>query len=227
MANFCTKCGKQAKPGIKFCTSCGGQLKAKPAPPPVAPPPVAVPPPPPPSRGSGCSGCAIGCLVAILIIVLLLAGLIGGGYYFLSKLKKAEPGDYFEVDSKGTPVSCGDSLTCIDSKLKVCASAEGETELGEFADVEFEVVGKSGTSCVIFAKIVNIRELPAGMDVIPDFILKTMFKDLSLECLVPQNIYTQGMEKVGEYIGDNMVDICKGPLFDAAEKFGVDLEDLK
>jgi len=171
--------------------------------------------------------CFIGCLVAFLVVMLILAGLIGGGYYLLSRLKKAEPGDYFEVDSKGTPVSCGDSLTCIDSKLKVCASAEGEAVLGEFADIEFEIVGKSGTSCVIFAKIINIKELPAGMEMIPDFILKAMFKDLSMECLIPQEISIEGMEKVEKYIGDNMVDICKGPLFDVAEKFGVDLNNLK
>lgn len=181
----------------------------------------------PPQKKSGCSGCAIGCLVSSLVMVLILAGLIGGGYYLLSRFKKAEPGDYFNVDSRGMPISCEDSLTCIDNNLKMCASAEGETELGEFASVEFEVVGKSGTSCVIFAKIVDIKKLPDNLSMVPDFILNMMFKDLSMECLVSQEVYSEGIESVEKYIGDNMADVCEGPLFDAAEKFGIDLSSLK
>jgi len=227
MPNFCTKCGKQAKPGIKFCVSCGGKLKTKSTspspPPPVVSPPVVTPP-----RGkSGGVGCLVGCLVIILVFILLVGGLIGAGYYFLSKLKKAEPGDYFEVDAKsGETTSCGSSLSCIDESLKTCSSATGEANLGEFAEVEFEVLGTSGSSCVVFVKIVDIKELPDELDLIPDFILNSMFKDLSMECLVPKTAYSRGMEYVGEYIGENMTEACKGPLFDMAEKFGIDLEDL-
>lgn len=209
MPNFCTKCGKSIKAGGKFCTSCGsGHVAKKQAPPPPPPPP---PPLPPPPIRSGCgAGCAVGCLVVIIIIVLFLALIIGGGYYLLSKFKGAEPGDYFEVDNEDS---------------KICERIEDEIELGEFATAEFEVLGASGKDCVIFAKIVDIKKLPEGMDVIPDFILKMIFKDLSIECLVPQTIYKKGVESAGEYIGNNLTEACKGPLFDMAEKYDIDLEN--
>lgn len=212
MPNFCTKCGKASKPGIKFCTSCGGSIKVKtvaPPPRPVAPPP---PPPPPPRRGgSGCgTGCAVGCLIMVLMTILLLALVIGGGYYLISKFKGAEPGDYFEVDNKNS---------------KICERMEDTADLGEFAVAEFEVLGANGSDCVIFVKIVDIKELPEGMNLIPDFVLNIILKDLSIECLVPQTIYKKGIESAGEYIGKNLTEACKGPLFDMAEKYDIDLEN--
>jgi len=240
MAKFCTKCGKSSKPGVKFCTSCGGAVKVKKVPKPAAPETRSLlanrdrvsdsPPPPPRTRrrgGSGCSGCLMGCLISGLISLLISAVLIGGAYYFFTQLKKAEPGDYFEIDNPGGKViECGDSLSCVEENIESCSKASGEADLGEFASVEFEVMGKSGTSCVVFAKIVDINELPEGMDMVPSFILDIILKDLSMECLIPRNIYTGGVEKIGGYISDNMVDVCEGPLFDMAEKFNVDLSDM-
>lgn len=219
MPNFCTKCGKPIKPGGKFCVSCGAGSKSKSS---------ALPPPPPPRRSGRGTGCAVGCLVITLIIVLFLALIIGGGYYFISKFKNAEPGDYFEVDAKSKSekaVSCGSSVSCIDDNLKTCSRATGEADLSEFAVAEFEVLGTSGKDCVIFAKIVEIKELPEGMNTIPDFVLNIIFKDLTMECLIPQIVYKKGMESVGEYIGENMTEVCEGPLFDMADKYGVDLEN--
>ncbi|MBU2545509.1 zinc ribbon domain-containing protein [Patescibacteria group bacterium] len=223
MPNFCTKCGKSIKAGGKFCTSCGAGHVAKRQ---VPPPP---PPPPPPRRSSGCgAGCAVGCLVVTIIIALFLALIIGGGYYLLSRFKNAEPGDYFEVDAKSKSekaISCGSAVSCIDNNLKTCSRATGEAELGEFATAEFEVLGTSGRDCVVFAKIVDIKKLPDGMDMIPEFVLNIIFEDLTMECLIPQTVYKEGMEGVGTYIGENMTEVCKGPLFDMAEKYGVDLEN--
>lgn len=224
MPNFCTKCGKLIKG--RFCASCGSGAKLRSQ---ASLPPPPAPSPPPPPRRSGCgTGCAVGCLVMVLIIILFLALIVGGGYYFLSKFKNAEPGDYFEVDAKSKlekAVSCGSVSSCIDDNLKTCSRATGEAELGEFATAELEVLGTSGKDCVVFAKIVDIKKLPEGMEVIPDFILNIIFKDLSMECLIPQTIYKKGMEGIGEYIGDNMTKACKGPLFDMADKYGVDLEN--
>lgn len=180
-----------------------------------------------PKSKSNYVDCLVGCLVIILVSILFIGSLIGAGYYFLSKLKKAEPGDYFTVDSKSEKTDlCGFSSSCIDEKLKTCSSATGKADLGEFVEIEFEILGTSGNSCVIFAKIVDIKKLPDELDLIPDFMLNSMFKDLSMECLVPKTAYSKGMEYVGEYIGENMTEICKGPLFDMAEKFGINLEDL-
>ena len=163
---------------------------------------------------------------------MILAGLIGTGYYFLSRIKKAEAGDYFDIDPKSKKektIKCGDSLTCLEDNLKKCAPAKGEADLGEFAEAEFEVLGfaEGSDSCVVFAEITELKELPEGLDVIPNFILEKMFEDLSFECLIPEKVYQKGIEDVGEYIGDNLVEACEGPLFDLAEKFGVDLEDLE
>jgi len=65
--------------------------------------------------------------------------------------------------------------------------------------------------------------MPEGMESVPDFILESMMNNFSLECLVPQTEYAQGIEAVGEYISDNMVDACKGPLLDFADKFGIEI----
>ena len=71
----------------------------------------------------------------------------------------------------------------------------------------------------------EFASMPEDMEGIPSFIIEKLLKDLSMECLVPESVYKKGMEDVGEYVGENMSKICKGPLFDMAEKFGVELED--
>lgn len=239
MPKFCPKCGKNLKPGKSFCTACGVKMRKrqtrKTAPAPLSPPPASAPTVASAGKkgGAGCgTGCLIGCLIVALVALLILAGLIGTGYYFLSRMKKGEAGEYFDIDPKSKKektIKCGDSLTCLEDNLKKCAPAEGEADLGEFAEAEFEVLGfaEGSSSCVVFAKITELKELPEGLDVIPNFILEKMFEDLSFECLIPEKVYNKGIEDVGEYIGDNLVEACEGPLFDLAEKFGVDLEDLE
>lgn len=233
MTNFCAKCGKKNKPGIKFCTFCGGKLKTKPTPTsealtPSAPVSAPAPPPPPPKQGSGCgTGCLVGCLIVLLVFILIFAILFGTFYYFVF-LREKEPGSYFDIDSDvGKTVNCKDSLSCLEDNLKECSPAKGKTEMGDFAKVELEILGTSkGDSCVIYAKIIEINELPPGLDVVPDFLIEKMFENLSMECLVPEKIYKQGMDSVGDYIGENIYEVCKGPLFDWTEKFGINLEDI-
>jgi len=251
MPKFCPKCGKGLKPGKSSCTACGAKMKTRqaktktrqvrktapvPAPPPVKPvraPAAPLPPPPPSKGGAGCgTGCLVGCLIVVLVVLLILGILIGVGYYFLFGMKKGEAGDYFDIDPKSKKektVKCGDSLACLENNLKKCAPAKGEADLGEFAEAEFEVLGfaEGSDSCVVFAKIIELNELPEGLDIIPGFLLDKVFEDLSFECLIPEKVYQKGIEDVGEYIGDNLVEACKGPLFDLAERFGVDLEDLE
>jgi len=237
MPKFCPKCGKNLKPGKSFCAACGAKMKTgqirKTASAPAASTPSSAIPLPPSPKGGGCGkGCLIGCLIAALIALLILAGLIGTGYYFFSRMKDGEAGGYFDIDPKSEAektIKCGDSLSCLEDNLKKCAPAKGETDLGEFAEAEFEVLGfaEGSDSCVVFAKITEVKELPEGLDAIPDFILEKMFKDLSFECLIPEKVYEKGIEDVGEYIGNNLVEACEGPLFDLAEQFGVDLEDLE
>jgi len=226
MPKFCPKCGKSLKPGKSFCTACGAKVPLPPASAPVGASAGK-------KGGAGCgTGCLVGCLIVVLVVLLILAGLIGTGYYFLSRMKKAEPGEYFDIDPKSKKektIKCGDSLICLEDNLKKCAPAKGEADLGEFAEAEFEVLGfaEGSDSCVVFAKITELNELPEGLDVIPNFILGKMFEDLSFECLIPEKVYEKGIEGVGEYIGDNLVEVCAGPLFDFAEKFGVDLKELE
>ncbi len=221
MTNFCTKCGKGNRPGILFCTSCGARLKTKPVL--VQKEPILNPPPP---KGSGCgAGCLIGCLIIVIVTIVILAAVIGIIYYYVFA-REVKPGSYFDVDpSTQKTVDCS-SLSCLDDNIKKCAPAKGEAEMGDFAVAEIEVLGTSGSSCVVYAEITEIKELPPGLTGIPDFILDKMFTNLSLECLIPEKIYKQGLEEIGDYIGENMAEVCKGPLFDLAEKFGVDLEDI-
>jgi len=221
MPKFCVKCGKRLKPGKSFCTSCGAKVRVR-----------VVPTPPAPSKGgAGCgTGCLIGCLIVVLIVLLIFGLLVGAGYYFFSNMKKGEAGDYFDIDPKSKKektIKCKDSLACLEDNLKKCAPAKGEAGLGEFAEAEFEILGfaEDSDSCVVFAKITELNELPEGLGLIPDFILEKVFEDLSFECLIPEKVYQKGVEDVGEYIGDNLVESCEGPLFDLAEKFGVDLEN--
>ena len=130
MPKFCPKCGKSLKPGVTFCHACGAKIKTRAV--------VAVPVPPASApagasagkKGGGCgTGCLIGCLIAALVALLILAGLIGTGYYFLSRMKKGEPGEYFDIDAKSKKektIKCGDSLTCLEDNLKKCAPAKAK-----------------------------------------------------------------------------------------------------
>ena len=45
------------------------------------------------------------------------------------------------------------------------------------------------------------------------------------ECLIPSSIYEKGVEALGAYIEENMKEVCEGPLFDIADKFGIELEN--
>jgi hypothetical protein len=157
-----------------------------------------------------------------LLFILITAVLIGVIYYFLF-LREKEPGSYFEVDpGAAETIVCEDSLACLDNNLKKCAPAKGATDMGDFAEVELEILGFSQKdSCVVYAKVLEVKELPPGLDAVPNFIAEKMFENLSMECLVPEKIYQQGIEKTGEYIGDNIYEICKGPLFDLIDKFGL------
>jgi len=168
--------------------------------------------------------CLVGCLIYIIVSIFILIILIGVSYYFLSRIKNSEPGNYFQVDEEAGPVEeCGDSLSCIDKNLKECSRADGETDLGDFAKADFKIMGKNGSSCVVFAEISEIKKLPEGTIPIPKLILDSAFVGLSMECLVPIESYTQGIEIVGSYIGDNFTTICKGPILDMTERFGIDL----
>lgn len=219
MSKFCPKCGKSLKPQAKFCASCGTVLPKK-----VAPPP---PPPPPPARSSGCgTGCLIGCLITIVVFILIIGLLILGGYLFFRSLKDGkEPGEYFSVERSTNLVDCEDSLVCLEKNFKSCNPAAGETDLGEFAVAEFEVVGPKGSSCVIYFKITELKELPPEADWVPSFVLEGMLENLSMECLVPSSVYEKGMEGFTEYIEENMEEVCKGPLFDLMDKFDMKIED--
>jgi len=205
------------------------QPQPQPQPVPAGPDPYYVAPPP--AKSSGCGvGCLVGCLIALVVFLIIVGIIVAFVYYFLTREK--EPGSYFEIDSQSKGVKSVEctSAACLENNLKICSPAQGETEIGDFAEAEFQILGKSEDnkdSCVVFFKITEIKEMPPGMDFIPKFVLEKMFDNLSLECLVPEKIYKQGIEEFGEYISENMVEVCKGPLFDVAEKFGVDLEDLK
>ena len=244
MVNFCPKCGKELKPRAKFCSSCGFRPKIKetasPAPPPAsaptpAPAPASSPPPPPPPppvKSSGCgTGCLVGCLIFLLINLLIIGLLIGGGWWLLRKMKMGkDPGSYFEISSASKSqkmIDCGSSASCLEEELKKCSPAEGKSDIG-IAEAEYQVLGISdddANSCVIYFKITEMKEMPEGLKGAPGFIIEKLLEDLSMECLVPESIYKQGIEKTGEYVGENMSKVCEGPLFDMAEKFGVDLEN--
>ena len=176
---------------------------------------------------SGCLTCLFGFLIMNIIFLLIIGGLIWGAYYFLTNFKKAEPGDYFKVDNINDPVlDCKDSLSCVQESIENCKKAKGVSDLGDFAEMELEVVGKSGTSCVVYAKILEIKELPESMSLIPSFVSDSVFKDLSMECLVPQSVYTQGIEKIGEYVKENSTESCKGSLIEMLDKLNIDLSKI-
>ncbi len=233
MANFCPKCGKKLKTGAKFCPSCGAKMKARPSPalaPAPAPVPSAVVPQPVPApapvaapkKSRAGLGCAIGCLIVVIIILLILGGLIGAGYYFLFVRDKGG-GKYFPINPEDKakierPVECGPSFSCLDENLKKCESAQGETEMEDFAVVGFKVVGSSNSSCVVYVEVTEIKNIPQ-LEEVPSFVRKRILKNLSGECLIPQKIYTLGIEKTSEYIGENMFDICEGTLLNLLKKY--------
>lgn len=176
---------------------------------------------------SGCTGCLIGFLIMNVISLLVIGGLIWGAYYFFTNFKKVEPGDFFEVDNPDGPViDCKDSLSCVQESIENCDKSKGISNLGDFAEIELEVVGKSGTSCVVFAKILEVKKLPESMNLVPDFVSNSIFKDLSMECLVPYSAYSQGIEKMGEYVKENSTENCKGPLMDMVDKLNIDLSKM-
>ena len=240
MSNFCPKCGKKLKPGAKFCPFCGKKMRAKPSSgrAPLAagakkPAPLPTPLPPSPStpphgqpvgtqKTGGGKGCMIGCLIAVIVALLILAALIGTGYYFFF-MRGREGGSYFTITQKSDKIEeCGSSLPCLDQNLKDCASAQGETDLGEFAVAEFEVIGMSYDSCVVDVEIVEIKSLPPQFEKIPSFIRNRMLQSLFMECLVPEEVYTLGVEETGKYIAENMFTICEGTLLNLLKKFGIE-----
>jgi len=223
MPKFCPKCGKSLKPQAKFCASCGTTMKSSVP----KPRPVASPPPPPPPKSSGCgTGCFIGCLIVVVVFILIIGLLVLGGYLFIRSIKNGkEPGEYFSVERSDNAVECEDSLNCLENNFKKCNPATGEADLGDFAVADFEVVGPKGNSCVVYFKITELKDLPEGAGWIPDFILDSVMKDLSMECLIPSSVYGKGVEGFMDYIGENMKDACKGPLFDIADRFGIELEN--
>ena len=225
MGNFCPNCGAKLKTKVKFCASCGTTLSkvVSPPPPPLPPPPP--PPPPPPSKSAGCgAGCFVGCLIAIIAFIIIVGLLVLGIYLFFRSIKNGkEPGEYFSVERSDNPVECEDSLSCLENNFKKCSPAVGETELGEFATADFEVIGPKNNSCVIYFKITELKELPSEAEWIPQFVLDSILEDLSMECLIPSSVYEKGVEGFTSYIEDNMRDVCKGPLFDVVDKFGIEI----
>ncbi len=252
MPKFCPKCGKKLKPGAKFCASCGATPKAqtsksaKPAnkqkpkpkstakkstpstqstPAPPARPVYQAAPPQPKKGGMGCGmGCGIGCLIIAIIVFLIIAALIGVGYYFLF-MRESEVGGYFDIDKASKSqkvVKCDDSIACLDENLKKCVRAKGETEIGDFAEVDFKILGKSDGSCVVFAEVTKIKDIPSQLEILPSFMLDKILESFSMECLIPKRIYTQGLEDTREYIADNMFDACRGRTIDLLKNLGVE-----
>jgi hypothetical protein len=216
MNNFCIKCGKKIESGASFCPSCGEKLenssvvsKQEPI---LTPPPVK----------SGCGkGCLVGCLMSFFLVIFILVILIGIFYYY-AFVREVKPGSYFDVDpNQPEAIEC-DSLSCLDNNLKSCIPSEGETELGEFATADIQILGTSGSSCVVYAKITKINQLPPELEDVPEFMIDKLFNNATLECLIPKTVYNEGMEELGNYIGENMHEVCDGPLFEMAEKLGID-----
>jgi len=139
-------------------------VRPRPAPP--ARPVYQAAPPQPKKGGMGCGmGCGIGCLIIAIIVFLIIAALIGVGYYFLF-MRESEVGGYFDIDKASKSqkvVKCDDSITCLDENLKKCARAKGETEIGDFAEVDFKILGKSDGSCVVFAEVTKIKTPLSGV----------------------------------------------------------------
>ena len=198
---------------------------SRPRPVPPARPVYQAAPPQPKKGGMGCGmGCGIGCLIIAIIVFLIIAALIGVGYYFLF-VRESEVGGYFDIEdaSKSQKViKCGDSVACLDENLKKCVRAKGETEIGDFAEVDLKILGKSDDSCVVYAEVTKIKDVHAPLDILPSFMLDKILESFSMECLIPKKTYTQGLEDTREYIADNMFDACRGKTIDLLKKFGVE-----
>lgn len=239
-AKFCSSCGKilkaqssktsrkQSDTKKAASSSSAGLISTKTtAAKPVSParPVYQAAPSQPKKSGTGCRmGCVIGCLIIVIIVFLIIAVLISVGYYFLF-VRESKTGGYFDIED--TPesqkvVKCGDSIACLDENLKKCARAKGETEIGDFAEVDFKILGKSNSSCVIFAEVTKIKDVPSQLEILPSFMLDKVLESFSMECLIPKKVYTQGLEDTGEYIADNMFDACRGKVIDMLKKFGVE-----
>ena len=240
---FCSSCGKtlkanpskssrqQSKAKKTVRSSSTGPKSAKTAT--VKPVPLSRParpvyqaaPPQPKKSGMGCGmGCGIGCLIIAIVVFLIIAALIGVGYYFLF-MRESEVGGYFDIDKTSKSqkkVKCDDSVACLDENLKKCARAEGETKIGDFAEVDLEILGKSDGSCVVFAEVTKMKDIPSQLEILPSFILDKILEDFSMECLIPKKIYTLGEEETREYIADNMLDVCRGKVIDLLKKLGVE-----
>ena len=195
--------------------------------PPVSParPVYQAAPSPPKKGGMGCGmGCGIGCLIIAIIVFLIIAALLGVGYYFLF-VRESKVGGYFDIENSSKSqkvVKCDDSVACLDENLKKCARAKGETEIGDFAEVDFKILGKSDDSCVVFAEVTKIKDIPSQLEILPSFMLDKILEGFSMECLIPEKTYTQGLEDTREYIADNMFDACRGKVIDLLKKLGVE-----
>ena len=228
MANPKSKSAPNPKPIISKSKAPRSEAKravpsARPVPP--ARPVYQAASPPPKKGGMGCGmGCAIGCLIIAIIVFLIIAAIVGVGYYFLF-MRESEIGGYFDIDKASKSqkvVKCGDSVACLDENLKKCARAKGETEIGDFAEVDLKILGKSDDSCVVYAEVTKIKDIPSQLDILPSFMLDKILESFSMECLIPKKTYTQGLEDTREYIADNMFDACRGKTIDLLKKFGVE-----
>ena len=156
-----------------------------------------------------------------------MAALLFGAYYYFSNIKKVEPGHYFQPDNDwGVTSECEDSLDCLNEEIKECSKAKGTTTLGDLGTIELEVLGKQGSSCIVFGKMLEIKEIPVDTKMISEALIKDLFKDLSIECLIPREAYRAGIDGIGIYINEKLTEVCRGPLFDIADKFNIDLDNI-
>lgn len=164
-------------------------------------------------------GCLMGCLISIFIFVLFIGILIGGGYWFFMRMKQGNiPGESFLIERSSSAVDCGDSADCFEESIVNCEPAFGEAQFEETAVFYFEVLGKKENSCVIYFKIKELKQVPAQFESLPDFILKGLIEDLSMECLIPKSYYEKGTETAVGYALENTKDVCKGNLLDIINK---------
>lgn len=164
----------------------------------------------------GClKGFLIGCLISVIVIILFFGVLIGGGYWLFMKIKQGNaPGESFSIERSSSAVDCGDSAECFEENMVNCSPAFGETNFEEIAVFYFEVLGKKENSCVVYFKIRELKQVPSQFESMPDFILKEILKDLSMECLIPKSHYEKGVETAVGYALENAKEVCQGSLLD-------------
>lgn len=166
-------------------------------------------------------GCLIGCLSSFLVIVLIIGVLIGGGYWFFMRLKKGEdPGSYFSMERSSLATDCGDSLECLEKSVISCEPSFGQAELEESIIFDFEVLGQRQDYCVIYFKIKELKQPFFEVNFVPEFILREMLKDSSMECLVPKKYYQKGSMETIDYALENMRSVCHGSLLNLLNKIG-------